>query len=60
MGAWRYVVLEMTPVSNIDATAVHMIQDLFSDFRTRHVEVALTTLSTRVAKVPAAPRQNMR
>jgi sulfate transporter 4 len=47
----HYLVIEMTPVSNIDATAVHVIDDMVSDFRIRNVHVALTSLSSRVQKL---------
>ena len=34
----QYVVLEMTPVISIDATAVHVIKDVVNDFRMRGLQ----------------------
>jgi anti-anti-sigma regulatory factor len=47
----QYVVIEMTPVSSIDSTAMHAIEDMVKDFRRRNIFVAVTSLSSRVQKV---------
>jgi len=36
----EYIVLEMTPVVTLDSTAVHVIQDIVSDFRSREALVS--------------------
>jgi len=46
----EYVVLEMTPVISVDSTAVHVIQDIVSDFRKRHIQVAFAMVGNRVEK----------
>jgi sulfate transporter 4 len=46
----QYVVIEMTPVSSIDSTAMHMIEDMVKDFRNRNIFVAVTSLTSRVQK----------
>ncbi|CAJ1393858.1 unnamed protein product [Effrenium voratum] len=46
----QYVVLEMTPVISIDATAVHVIKDVVNDFRMRGLQVAFAMVGNRVEK----------
>jgi len=46
----EYIVLEMTPVVNIDSTAVRLIHDLVSDFRRRGIQVAFVMVGNRVEK----------
>mmetsp|Transcript_25207 Transcript_25207/g.81462 ORF Transcript_25207/g.81462 Transcript_25207/m.81462 type:complete len:260 (+) Transcript_25207:754-1533(+) len=46
----EYIVLEMTPVSSVDSTAVHVIQDIVHDFRSRGIQVAFAMVGNRVEK----------
>lgn len=46
----EYLVLEMTSVVSIDTTAVHIIQDIVNDFRSRHIQVAFAMVGNRVEK----------
>lgn len=46
----EYIVLEMTSVISIDSTAVHVIQDVVTDFRSRGIQVAFAMLGNRVDK----------
>jgi len=46
----EYIVLEMTSVVSIDSTAVHVIQDIVNDFRSRHIQVAFAMVGNRVEK----------
>mmetsp|Transcript_108070 Transcript_108070/g.345131 ORF Transcript_108070/g.345131 Transcript_108070/m.345131 type:complete len:260 (-) Transcript_108070:48-827(-) len=46
----EYIVLEMTPVISLDSTAVHVIQDLVHDFRSRGIQVAFAMVGNRVEK----------
>jgi len=45
-----YVILEMTPVVTIDSTAVHVLQDIVHDFRSRGIETAFCMVGNRVDK----------
>jgi len=47
----RYVVLEMTPVSSIDSTAVHALEALIKELRTRNIILALATVGVHVEEV---------
>ena len=44
----KYVVVEMTPVTSVDSTALHMLEDLFADMRRKGVEVCLASIGSRV------------
>jgi len=46
----EYIVLEMTPVVTLDSTAVHVIQDIVSDFRSRGIQTAFAMVGNRVDK----------
>jgi sulfate transporter 4 len=46
----EYMVLEMTSVISVDSTAVHVIEDIVSDFRSRGVQVAFAMVGNRVEK----------
>lgn len=46
----EYIVLEMTSVISIDSTAVHVIQDIVSEFRNRGIQVAFAMVGNRVEK----------
>jgi len=50
----EYLVLEMTSVVSIDSTAVHIIQDIVSDFRSRNIQVAFAMVGNRVEKTMRA------
>ena len=47
----QYLVIEMTPVSSIDSTALHMIEDMVKDFRNRNISVAMTSLTSPVDEI---------
>ena len=47
----QYLVIEMTPVSSIDSTALHMIEDMVKDFRNRNISVAMTSLTSSVEEI---------
>jgi len=44
----RYIVIEMTPVTSIDSTALHMLEDMHRDLQERGIRLAFSTISTRV------------
>lgn len=46
----EYLILEMTSVVSIDSTAVHVIQDIVSEFRSRNIQVAFAMVGNRVEK----------
>lgn len=46
----EYIVLEMTPVVSMDATAVHCVQDLVHHFRSQGIQVAFAMVGNRVEK----------
>jgi anti-anti-sigma regulatory factor len=46
----EYMVLEMTSVISVDSTAVHVIEDVVNDFRSRGVQVAFAMVGNRVEK----------
>jgi len=46
----RYIIMEMTPVTTVDSTAVHMLEDMNRDLKERGIRVAYATVSTRVEK----------
>merc|ERR1719487_993779 len=46
----EYLILEMTPVVTIDSTAVHVVQDIVENFRSRYVQVAFAMVGNRVEK----------
>jgi len=46
----EYIVLEMTSVVSIDSTAVHILQDIVADFRSRNIHVAFAMVGNRVEK----------
>mmetsp|Transcript_33713 Transcript_33713/g.62348 ORF Transcript_33713/g.62348 Transcript_33713/m.62348 type:complete len:897 (+) Transcript_33713:107-2797(+) len=50
----EYIVLEMTSVVSIDSTAVHIIQDIVADFRSRNIQVAFAMVGNRVEKTMRA------
>jgi len=54
----KYVVLEMTPVVTIDSTAVHMIEDMVADFRSRDMEIAFCMVGNRVDKTMRRAKLN--
>ena len=43
-----YVVLDMTPVTHLDATAVRMLLDLMMDYRAQRLQLAISNPSDRV------------
>jgi len=44
----RYIVMEMTPVSSIDSTALHMLEDMHRDLKERGIRLAFSTVGNRV------------
>lgn len=46
----EYIVLEMTSVVSVDSTAVHILQDIVADFRSRNIHVAFAMVGNRVEK----------
>ena len=48
MEAISYIVIEMTPVTSIDSTALHMLEDMHRDLKERGIRLAFSTLTTRV------------
>lgn len=44
----RYIVVEMTPVTTIDSTAIHMLEDMQRDLKGRGIRLAFATIGTRV------------
>lgn len=44
----QYVVVEMTPVTSVDSTALHMLEELFKDLRRKGVEICLASIGSRV------------
>jgi len=46
----KYIILEMTPVVSIDSTAVHIVEDIHSDFKSRGVQLAFAMVGNRVLK----------
>jgi len=44
----QYIVIEMTPVTSIDSTAVHMLEDMFRDLKERGIRLAFSTIGNRV------------
>ena len=40
--------LEMTPVMSIDSTAVHMLEDMHRDLKSRGIHLAFSTVGNRV------------
>ena len=53
-GSWvapepiKYIVIEMTPVTSIDSTALHMLEDMQRDLKERGVRLAFSTVNNRV------------
>ena len=53
-GAWiaaepiKYIVIEMTPVTSVDSTAVHMLDDMHRDLKERGIRIAFSTMGSRV------------
>ncbi len=43
-----YIVLDMTPVTHLDATAVRMLLDLVTDYRAQRLQLAISNPSDRV------------
>jgi len=46
----KYIILEMTPVVTIDSTAVHAVEDIHADFKSRGVQLAFAMVGNRVMK----------
>jgi sulfate transporter 4 len=46
----EYLILEMTPVVSIDASAAHVIHDIVSGFRARGIQIAFAMVGNRVDK----------
>lgn len=46
----RYIVMEMTAVASIDSTALHMLEDMHRDLKTRDIRLAFSTVGNRVEK----------
>jgi len=46
----KYIVLEMTPVVTIDSTAVHVLQDIVRDCRSRDIQTSFCMVGNRVDK----------
>jgi sulfate transporter 4 len=44
----RYIVMEMTAVASIDSTALHMLEDMHRDLKTRDIRLAFSTVGNRV------------
>jgi len=44
----KYIILEMTPVVSIDSTAMHIIEDIYSEFKRMDVQLAFAMLGNRV------------
>jgi len=44
----RYIVMEMTAVSSIDSTALHMLEDMHRDLKTSGIRLAFSTVGNRV------------
>jgi len=54
----EYMVLEMTPVVTMDSTAVHVIHDIVSDFRSRGIQTAFAMVGNRVDKTMRKAKLN--
>jgi hypothetical protein len=46
----KYIILEMTPVVSIDSTAVHIIEDVLTEFNSRGVQLAFAMVGNRVER----------
>jgi len=44
----QYIVIEMTPVTSIDSTALHMLEDMHRDLKERGIRIAFSTIGNRV------------
>ena len=44
----KYIVMEMTPVTSVDSTALHMLEDMHRDLKERGIRLALSTVGDRV------------
>jgi len=44
----KYIVMEMTPVTSVDSTALHMLEDMHRDLKERGVCLAFSTVNNRV------------
>eukprot|EP01023_Acetabularia_acetabulum_P017954 TRINITY_DN19038_c0_g1_i2.p1 TRINITY_DN19038_c0_g1~~TRINITY_DN19038_c0_g1_i2.p1 ORF type:complete len:768 (-),score=144.29 TRINITY_DN19038_c0_g1_i2:2692-4830(-) len=44
----RYVILDMSPVSNIDATGVHVLEEIVHEYKEREVQLVLCNPSRKV------------
>ena len=43
-----FVILDVTPVPHLDATAVRMLMDLVADYRAQRLQLAISNPSDRV------------
>ncbi|CAE8606096.1 unnamed protein product [Polarella glacialis] len=46
----EYIILEMSPVVSVDSTAVHVLEDVVTDFRRRGIQVAFAMVGNRVSR----------
>jgi len=44
----QYVIIEMTPVITIDSSALHMLEDMHRDLKSRDIRLAFATVGNRV------------
>merc|ERR1719453_1477455 len=44
----KYIVIEMTPVTSVDSTALHMLKDMHRDLKERGIRLCLSTVGNRV------------
>ncbi len=44
----KYIVIEMTPVTSVDSTALHMLEDMHRDLKERGIRLCLSTVGNRV------------
>jgi len=46
----EYIVLEMSSVVTVDSTALHILEDVVTDFRNRHIHVAFAMVGNRLSR----------
>jgi len=47
----EYVVLEMSPVTNIDSSAIHILEDTAKEFKKRNIQLCFANTGNRVERV---------
>eukprot|EP00440_Ansanella_granifera_P021241 gb/GFBE01023058.1/.p1 GENE.gb/GFBE01023058.1/~~gb/GFBE01023058.1/.p1 ORF type:complete len:893 (+),score=180.88 gb/GFBE01023058.1/:1-2679(+) len=46
----EYIVLEMSPVVSVDSTALHVLEDVVTDFRGRGIQIAFAMVGNRLER----------